>query len=184
MSVPSRRRLSRTRTVTVTVTAVLAAAVTGCGDGDDEGGTDTTDTGGTITVTSATVEEGGEIPDTHACSPGDGESPQLAFEGVPDEATSLALVMRDNTIRATHWVVVDIPVTTTEIAADTPPDGGAVQLAYMPVCPPGGATHTYVWALHALDGPTPTDRNPSALALALADAAIATGELTATYTAP
>lgn len=170
--------------MTVTGTALLvAAAVTSC-DGGEDGGTDDTDNGGTITITSATVEEGGEIPDTHACSPGNGESPPLAFEGVPDAASSLALVMRDETIRSTHWVVVDIPVTTTEVAADTPPDGGTVQLTYTPVCPPGGDTHTYAWNLYALDGPTPTDRNPSALAIALADAAIATGKLTATYTAP
>lgn len=177
MCVPSQRFPFYTRTVAVTAAALLvAAAVSGCGDSG-------TDNGGTITITSATVEEGGEIPDTHACSPGDGESPPLAFEGVPDAATSLALVMRDETIRATHWVVVDIPVTTTEVTADTPPDG-TVQLAYTPVCPPGGATHTYVWSLYAFDGPQPEDRNPSALAIALAGAAIATGKLTATYTAP
>lgn len=180
MVVPPQHPALLTRAATVTAAATLAVALAGCGDdGNADGGG-----GDSITVTSATIEGGGEIPSTHACSPGDGESPPLAFDGVPDEATNLALVMRDDSIRRTHWVVVDIPVATTEVAAATPPDGGTVQLAYDPVCPPGGDTHTYVWTLYALDGPTPEDANPSALAIALADAAIASGELTATYTAP
>ena len=160
------------------VGVLLAAGLAGCGD-DADGGED----GPGMTVTSATIEEGGEIPATHACSPGEGESPPLAFAGIPAEATSLALIMRDETVRYTHWIVVDIPVTTTEVAAGTPPEGGTVVLGYDPVCPPAGATHTYVWTLYALDGPAPDPGgNPASLVFSLPEAAIASGQLTGTYT--
>lgn len=173
---PARAVAASTAAVTA---AMLAAGLAGCGSADDDegGGVD-----GTITVTSPTIEEGGEIPAMHACEPGDGESPALAFDNIPAEATSLALVMRDETIRFTHWVVVDIPATTTEVAAGAPPDGGMVKLGYSAVCPPSDQTHTYVWTLYALAGATPDDPNPSAVALALAGEAIAEGRLRATYT--
>src|SRR5690606_32486966 len=118
----------RTVAMVATVSALLAAGLAGCGDDGDDA--DNGEGGSGLTVTSATIEEGGEIPATHACSPGDGESPPLAFSGIPAEATSLALVMRDETVRYTHWIVVDIPVTTTEVAAGTPPEGGTVVVGY------------------------------------------------------
>ena len=114
MECPSRRTVA----AMATAGALLAAGLSGCGgDGDDNGAG-----GSGMTVTSPTIDAGGEIPATHACSPGDAESPQLTFAGVPAEATTLALVMRDETIRSTHWVVVDIPVATTEVAAGGSPD--------------------------------------------------------------
>jgi len=171
----------RTVAMVATVSALLAAGLAGCGDDGDDA--DNGEGGSGLTVTSATIEEGGEIPATHACSPGDGESPPLAFSGIPAEATSLALVMRDETVRYTHWIVVDIPVTTTEVAAGTPPEGGTVVVGYDPVCPPAGATHTYVWTLYALDGPAPDPGgNPASLVFSLPEAAIASGQLTGTYT--
>src|SRR5690606_12082516 len=111
------------------VGVLLAAGLAGWGD-DAVGGGD----GPGLTVARATIETGGEIP---------------------AGATALALIMRDDTVRYTHWIVVDIPVTTTEVAAGTPPEGGTVVMGYDPVCPPAGATHTYVWTLYALDGPAP-----------------------------
>lgn len=158
---------------------LVAAGLAGCGeDGDGDTGD-----GSGMSVTSSAIEEGGEIPATFACSPGDGESPPLGFGDVPAEATSLALIMRDETIRHTHWVVVDIPVTTTEVAAGADPEGGTVVVGYEPICPPSGDTHTYSWTLYALDGPAPdAGGNPASLAFSIPEAAIASGSLSGTYT--
>ena len=78
---------------------------------------------------------------------------------------SYALVMTDKDAPGgafNHWVVWDIPSSTTMLAASlgttamlTMPTG-AKQVAgqgmgYLAPCPPSNATHTYVFTLYALD---------------------------------
>lgn len=76
---------------------------------------------------------------------------------------SYALVLVDMSINATHWVLWDIPATTTSLAQGLPSGAtltdpaGAKQkpgfgstVAYVGPCP-NGMTHTYVFTLYALD---------------------------------
>jgi hypothetical protein len=169
------------------VALALAVALAGCGDEPGPESPGGRDGAAAMTLTSTTFTEGGEIPATHACPRlgGDGASPELTFAGVPDEADSLALIVLDpDADNYVHWVVVEIPVTTTGAPAGLPPEGGLVRTSYVPMCPPDG-THSYVWTLYALgagfDGATGgTDE----VIAAVEAAALARGELTATFTAP
>jgi hypothetical protein len=58
----------------------------------------------------------------------------------------------------THWILVDLPATTTSLAAMLPPDatvsgGGAQPVPFRGMCPPVGASaHHYHFRLYALDG--------------------------------
>ena len=89
----------------------------------------TTSTGGTY----------GRIDRKHSCERGD-MSPDLRWEGIPETAKSLALIMDDPAsdmmgweidILWNHWVVYSIPPNITELASDQKPgnilDSGAKQ---------------------------------------------------------
>jgi len=163
--------------------AAVAVAVAPAGCGDEPAA----DGPVAMTLTSATFTEGGEIPAAHACTRhgGDGASPELTFAGVPADADSLALIVLDpDAGNYVHWVVVEIPVTTTGAPAGLPPEGGLVRTSYVPMCPPSG-THTYIWTLYALgagfDGAV---GGADEVIAAVAAAAIGRAELTATFTAP
>jgi Raf kinase inhibitor-like YbhB/YbcL family protein len=141
-------------------------------------------------VSSTAFGEGQPIPDRYTCA-GDEVSPPLSWSGVPDDAAAVALVVDDPDAPSgtfTHWVVLDIPSTTTSSAEDSVPDGGiqattsAGDAAYAGPCPPSG-THHYRFTVVALDAETGLAEGASldeALA-AVDDHAIATGVLTGTY---
>lgn len=77
----------------------------------------------TINVTSTTVDpRNGRLVQDHTCE-GAGTSPHVAWEGVPAEAKSLALVFEDPASDElggqglwTHWVLHSIPPSVTELA--------------------------------------------------------------------
>lgn len=97
---------------------------------------------------------------------GGSRSPGLAWEGVPDGARSLVLTMYDPDAPTGsgfwHWVVVDIPVHVTGLAAGAgsglaPLPAGARQTrtdlgatGYVGAAPPPGLPHRYVFTLHAV----------------------------------
>jgi hypothetical protein len=117
-----------------------------------------------IQVSSAAFAEGKEIPIQHT-GQGKDTSPPLQWSGVPTGAKSLALIADDPDAPVgtwTHWVLFDLPPTTTELAADTPKSqflpGGAKQgmndfrrLGYGGPLPPPGKAHRYFFKLYALD---------------------------------
>ncbi len=80
----------------------------------------------TITLTTTSVGGSfGRLDRVHSCERGD-TSPQLTWEGVPDGAESLALVMEDPMSDAlsltvdllwAHWVVYSMPPNVTELEA-------------------------------------------------------------------
>jgi len=83
-------------------------------------------------------------------------NPTLIIENVPEAAQSLVLIVDDPDAPVglwTHWVVYDIPVTTT-IAEDTIPGkqglNTAGELNYHGPMPPSG-THRYFFKIFALD---------------------------------
>ena len=130
---------------------------------------DTTAKTSTLTLSSPSFSPGGEIPKPHTCD-GDDHSPALEWTGAPAGTRSFALVVDDPDApdpRApktvwVHWVLYDIPATSTGLAegvgAAGLPRGTKVGLndwkkaAWGGPCPPVGR-HRYFFKLYALDVP-------------------------------
>ena len=128
-------------------------------------GTPVTDGG--FTLSSPAFDDGARIPDRYTCSGAD-SSPQLNFDGVPDQTAALGLVVADPdapTGTFTHWLLWNVPPDTTTIPADiettaTPAElAGAKQgqndfgsVGYRGPCPPeGDGPHTYKFRGFALE---------------------------------
>ncbi|NUN15564.1 MAG: YbhB/YbcL family Raf kinase inhibitor-like protein [Myxococcales bacterium] len=125
------------------------------------------------------------------------ESPPLTIHDVPKAAKSLVLCMSDpDAPRGTwiHWVRVDIPPTTTKLAAAQPrtvfPGDGSCQLrndfgwvGYGGPAPPRGQTHRYEFKLVALDRVLNVDPKVSCQAVSqlMTGCILATATLTAIY---
>jgi len=110
----------------------------------------------TITVRSPAFAAGGPIPARFTCQ-GSDTAPPLTWSGLPAGAVSIALVVDDPDAPGgtyTHWVVFNLPPTTTGIAGGHIPAGAAQarnsggQPAYMGPCPPSG-THHYRFTIYA-----------------------------------
>ena len=110
-----------------------------------------------MNITSPAFADNQPIPARYSCK-GDNTSPPLAIAGVPAAAKSLALIMHDPDAPSgdyVHWVVWNMPPSTTEIAASSLPAGAeqgpntSGRNAYMGPCPPSG-THRYIFELYAL----------------------------------
>jgi Raf kinase inhibitor-like YbhB/YbcL family protein len=119
----------------------------------------------TMTVTSTSFPDGGEIPAKYAGQMG--VSPQLSWSGAPMGTMSYVLIMHDVDAATqpnigsdiTHWVVWNIPGTTTSIPEGGPVPSGASQTSlrgpqYMgPAPPPGHPFHHYIFQIFALNAP-------------------------------
>lgn len=125
--------------------------------------------------------DGGEIPirftqAAPGAAPGEGTSPALRWENVPDGTRSFVVNMRDldvarnrTTEDQAHWVVWNIPATATGLPEGVPrgsqlPDGSYQISATGPVyrgpgAPANGPRHHYVFEIYALD--TRLDIQPS-----------------------
>lgn len=160
----------------VLLIGVLALAVTpslaqgggqGPGGGGRGGGRGGRGGGGggivTITVSSTSFPDGAEIPAKY--TGGMGVSPQLSWTGAPAATMSYVLIMHDvdaaipGTTMApdiTHWVVWNIPASTTSLPEGGPVPSGANQTSlrgpqYMgPQPPPGHPYHHYIFQIFAL----------------------------------
>lgn len=166
--------------------AAAIVAMAGC-DSAEEPATNAPDE---ITVTSTAFQPDQAIPVKYTCN-GAGTSPALAWRGVPSQAKALALVVDDPDApngTYTHWVVLDIPTSTTTVAEGQSPTGGkqaqnsAGKAAYAGPCPPSG-THHYRFTVYALSQETGLAENAGlddALE-AIDKAAVARGRLTGTY---
>jgi len=112
---------------------------------------------GELSLSSPAFGDNGMMPGKYTCR-GDDVNPELRIANVPENASSLVLIMDDPDAPMgtwVHWVVFNMPVTT-RIGEDSVP-AGAVQgkngwgrNAYGGPCPPSG-THRYVFKLYALD---------------------------------
>lgn len=122
----------------------------------------------TMTMRSVSFNAGGDIPASYTCK-GEGVSPQVSWEGAPDNARSYVLIAMDwdgpspvfRLGNFTHWVLYNVPATVHEIkSAITTPELNQEKIdignnssdaaAYMPPCPPLGKHH-YVFRVYALD---------------------------------
>lgn len=130
-----------------------------------------------LTIASSAFLNGGEIPSIYTCE-GENISPPLEWDGIPEQAQSLVLIIDDPDApdpRApkmtwVHWVVYNIPVETTSLAAGAAlqplPFGSEEglndwkQKAYGGPCPPIGR-HRYFHKLYALDTQLKNLGNPA-----------------------
>jgi Raf kinase inhibitor-like YbhB/YbcL family protein len=108
-----------------------------------------------IKVSSSAFEANGTIPRKYTCN-GENINPPLEFEGIPEEADSLVLIMDDPDAPMktfTHWIVWNIePVA--KIEEDSIPGIEGIndfrKIGYGGPCPPSG-THRYFFRVYALD---------------------------------
>jgi len=160
------------------VLAVLLSTAFGCSNSQrstSEERSSTTTVAGTLKLTSKAFTENGKIPRVHTCE-GDDVSPPLAWTGVPPGAKSLALIVDDpdapdprapRTIWV-HWVLYDIPPTSTGLKAGAkalPPGtrqgrNDWKRVGYGGPCPPIGR-HRYFHRLYALDRELPDLEEPT-----------------------
>lgn len=150
-------------------------------------------------LTSPAFAEGGAIPVANTCK-GANTSPALAWTGAPSGTKSFAVVLTDLSNSMTHWVIYDIPASAAGLPTavenvDAPASvPGAHQIVsihaptvgYYGPCPP--ATHTYQFAVYALDtatlpGVSAQSTRPEATAAIQAHRRDS-GTLTGTFTPP
>lgn len=125
-----------------------------------------------LTIRSPAFQPEALIPGKYTCDGAD-ISPPLTWSGVPEGATSLALIADDPDAPGktwVHWVLFNLPPETNSLSEHLPTDAtlenGAIQgitdfgrPGYGGPCPPGG-THRYYFKLYALD--TTLDLSPKA----------------------
>jgi Raf kinase inhibitor-like YbhB/YbcL family protein len=121
----------------------------------------------TLTITSTAFEDGGAMATKYTCE-GPDVSPPLAWDGVPEGAQSLALIVDDPDapdpaapkMTYVHWVLYNLPVDSgglpEGIASSDLPYGTLEgvndwqRIGYGGPCPPIGR-HRYFHKLYALD---------------------------------
>jgi hypothetical protein len=146
-----------------------------------------------FTLTSPAFAPGGAIPRRHACD-GEDLSPALRWDGAPSGVTAYALVVDDRDARGwVHWVVIDLPAETSELAEGLPPSGSGVPVQGRndfgrtgwggPCPPPGSGDHRYVFTLYALSSALglPTGSSAAEVRAAARAKIIAAASLDGTY---
>lgn len=111
-----------------------------------------------IHVSSSAFSEGESIPEKYTCD-GQNISPPLKWNGVPEKTKSIALICEDPDAPSgifTHWVLYDLPGTTTELVEGSSGQGkegvnGFGKNGYGGPCPPPGGAHRYFFRVYALD---------------------------------
>ena len=89
-------------------------------------------------VTSSAFQDNTHVPTSHTCN-GENISPPLQFGEIPPRTRSLVLVVEDRDATPdpwVHWLVFNIPPTTTSVPAGHIPSGGTEGIA-------NGGTHGY-----------------------------------------
>jgi Raf kinase inhibitor-like YbhB/YbcL family protein len=145
-----------------------------------------------ITVSSAALAQDAPIPPKYSCD-GDDVSPPLSWDGVPNAAVDLALVVDDPDASGgtyVHWVLFGLDPSVTELEEGELPAGArqaknsAGDAGYKGPCPPAGDDpHRYRFTVYALDNQlAAVDGAGTGEALtAVRERAIAKGTLTATF---
>jgi len=151
--------------------------------------------GAKLKITISAFQEGGMIPKQYTCD-GQNISPPLAWESLPTNAETLALIADDPDAPGrtwVHWVVFDLPISVKNLAENVPPQenipGGGKQgmndflkVGYGGPCPPSG-THRYYFRVYALDKELRLDNKTTKdqLTKAMAGHVLAQGELMGRY---
>lgn len=162
---------------------------------------------GTFTVTSADVRDGQALPNSQVANvlgaTGENLSPQLSWNGAPDGTESYVVTCFDPDAPVPsgfwHWCVVNIPASTTELAAGAGSDdsglpSGAFHVpndlgarSYLGAAPPeGDPPHRYYFVVHAVGVPQlEVDQNttPTVVSFNLAFHTLARALITPVYPA-
>jgi len=153
----------------------------------------------TFTLKSNAFTNGGEIPTKYTCE-GEDIAPDLQWQGVPENAKNLVLIVDDPDapdpdapkMTWVHWVLYNMPPDTTELPEGTSsqdlPSGTGEGLndwkrtGYGGPCPPIGR-HRYFHKLYALDAVLKTMNTPTKAQVeeAMKGHVIAKAELMGTY---
>ncbi|MGW7110069.1 YbhB/YbcL family Raf kinase inhibitor-like protein [Streptomyces xanthophaeus] len=156
-----------------------------------------------FTVTSADLAPGADLGDAQVKSGGD-LSPQLRWEGFPEGTKSFAVTCFDPDAPTGsgfwHWVLFDLPVSVTELAAGA--GGGAFEglpagavhvrndygtKDFGGAAPPAGERHRYVFTVYAVDteklGPD-DEASPAAIGFNLRFHTLGRAHLIGEYEAP
>src|SRR5215510_10455301 len=117
-----------------------------------------------FSISSPAFNNDANIPSKFTCDAGmQNPSPALSWKDAPAGTKSFALIMHDPDAPLaggfTHWVLFDIPASTTQLPEGFQPGSvgvsgnmGMRRQGYMGPCPPTGAHH-YHFMLSALDVP-------------------------------
>jgi hypothetical protein len=154
----------------------------------------------TVILHSISFSTGGDIPASYTCK-GEGVSPEISWEGVPDNARSYVLIVTDwdgpsphfRLGNFTHWLLYNIPhgvhqIKSAVTAADLIQekidvgDNSSDAAAYKPPCPPLGK-HRYVFRLYAIDVAQihPASRDRDAVMQAMKGRVLAYGEIVGSF---
>jgi Raf kinase inhibitor-like YbhB/YbcL family protein len=111
-------------------------------------------------IASPVFQDNTSVPTPHTCM-GENISPPFEFGDLPAQTRSLVLIVEDRDATPNpwiHWLVFNIPPTTTSVPVDNIPVGGAEGIAnggthgYEGPCPKYfSGTHHYHFQLFALD---------------------------------
>jgi Raf kinase inhibitor-like YbhB/YbcL family protein len=178
--------------------ALVCAGVMACSSGASEPPTKLTPTGRSdVQVQSSAFGANQPIPRVYTCE-GDDRSPPLAWSGAPPGTKSFVVIVDDPDapdpkapkMTWVHWVVYDVPPTTTALAEGLSrlPDGAKSgkndwkRVGYGGPCPPVGR-HRYFHKVYALDITLGDLGEPSKAAVeaAMEGHILASGELVGTY---
>jgi len=142
-----------------------------------------------MTLTSPAFAQGEAIPLQYSCD-GDDISPELAWAGIPEGASSLVLILDDPDAPVgtwDHWLLFDMPPDLEGLpqggTAGTDGNNSWNRTGYGGPCPPGG-THRYFFKLYALDTTLdlPAGTAKGALEAGMQDHILGQVELMGTYT--
>ena len=172
----------------IALAAVLV--VTGCSSGGGVAvGPDTEES--TVDVTSPDLADGDEVPTRFTCD-GDDVRPAIAWAGLPEGTTTVAVVVDDPDApngTFTHWTAWGLDPDATPLRDDLPSAtvegaNGFGSAGYRGPCPPrGDSPHHYRFRVLALD--TSLDlaagASPDEVGAAVRDHVLAEGRLTGTY---
>ena len=152
-----------------------------------------------FSVRSDDIRDGEQLADEFTYEGGN-TSPHLAWEGAPDGTQSYAVTCFDPDAPTPsgfwHWVLVDLPASTTELPGDAG-SGAALPAGAFHVRndfgtadyggaapPPGDRPHRYYFVVHALDVPSldvNPDATPAYVAFNLVFHTLARATITPTY---
>ena len=113
------------------------------------------------------IDERFHLPQVYPMCGGENISPELRWNGIPNNAKSLAITMFDPDAPTDHgwwhWMVVNIPLDVTMFPRDAGnPENEYFDLGFQTIndygeigyggpCPPPGPAHRYIITLYALD---------------------------------
>jgi len=143
----------------------------------------------TLTVKSSGFKHNAMIPAKYTCSR-QNISPELDISGIPGNTKTLAVILNDPDAPNggfVHWVMYNIPVTSTLIKENTAPGkqgkNGKKENKYTGPCPPSG-THHYHFMVYALDTELSIEEaetDKAALEKAMSGHILGSGELVGLY---